>query len=276
MRIQSVPPIEVHDATGEPDNAASLYGIVNGKQAESVTVLGRRTVFNSAAVFQDVATYLVGGQNALNAVLATTTYFVVSDSATDVAGSAGVSKVRIVALDGGGAPVTITATLNGTTKVSIGSGFSAFQWMESAEMGTAAAIAAVGNIAIFSGAGAAAAESTTVEQILAGGNKSLSGRYTIPTAFSGYLHQMNCGSPGSQSMDIRLRATVFADDRTLSPNIFHYQAIAFLAATSAPYAQVLPMLACPAGTQIKFSVIPAATTGTPRCDVGLVLVLIAD
>lgn len=276
MRIQSVPPIVVTDATAEPDNAAALYGQINGRLARNVTVLGRRTVFNSASVFQDVATYLVGAQNALNAVVATTTYFIVSDSATDVAGSAGVSKVRIVALNGGGETVVIEATLNGTTKVSIGSGFSAFQWMEASAFGTVAALAAVGNIAIFSGAGAAAAESTTVEQIVAGGNRSLSGRYTIPNGFSGFLHQMNCGSPGSQSMDIRLRADVFADDRTRSPNIFHYQAIAFLAATSAPYSQILPFYKCPAGTQIKFSVIPSATTGTPRCDVGLTLVLIAD
>jgi hypothetical protein len=253
---------------------ASRTGLVNNKAARVVYVLGRRTVFAATTPFQDVAQYLVGAQSALNAVAVGTEYFVVSTSATDVAGSAGISKVRIVSLDSAGNQQVTSATLNGTTKVSIGSGYTAFQWMESSELGTAAARAAVGNIAIFSGAGAAAAEATTVEQIQANGNRSLSGRYTIPTGYVGYIVEWHGSAAGSQAMDIRLRADVFADDRVISAGIFHFQGTAYVPAGSG-FDSELHYLKFPAGVMVKASVYPAATTGTPRCDVNINLVLVA-
>ena len=257
-----------------PAFIASSTGLVNSKAAKVVYVLGRRTVFANTTPFQDVAQYLVGAQNALTAVAVGTEYFVVSTSATDVAGSAGVSKVRIVSLNAAGVQQVTSATLNGTTKVSIGSGYTAFQWMESSEFGTAAALAAVGGIAIYSGAGAAAAEATTVEQINALGNRSLSGRYTIPTGYVGYLIAWDGSAAGSQAMDIRLRATVFADDRAISAGIFHFQDTAYMP-VGATFAQDLNYQKLPAGVMVKASCYPAATTGTPRCDVNIHLLLVA-
>ena len=262
-------------AAGEDFTAARL-GLISGKAARVVYVLGRRTTFNAVTPFQDIATYLVGGQNALNAVAVGTQYFIVSTNAADAAAGAGVHKVRIVSLDSAGNQQVTEATLTGTTKVSIGTGYTAFQWMESSALGSGGGSAAVGNIAIFSGAGAAAAENTTVEQILATGNRSLSGRYTIPTGYKGYLQGWVVGCPGSQGMDVRLRADCFADDRATSPGIFHFQATAFLAAASEPVDADLHYLCIPAGSMVKASVYPAATTGTPRVDVNFHLILIAD
>ena len=257
-----------------PEFIASSTGLVNSKAARMVYVLGRRTVFAAVTPFQDVAQYLVGAQNTLNAVAVGTTYYVVSTSATDVAGSAGVSKVRIVSLDSAGNQQVTSATLNGTTKVSIGSGFTAFQWMESSELGAAAATAAVGDIAIFSGAGAAAAESTTVEIIKATGNRSMSGRYTIPTGYIGYLIGWDGSAAGSQAMDMRLRADVFADDRVISAGIFHFQDTVYVP-SGETFSNDIPYLKLPAGVMVKVSCYPAATTGTPRCDVNFHLLLVA-
>ena len=260
--------------TGGVDFEAATTGYVGGKAANVVYVLGRRTIFAAITPFQDLATYLVGAQSGLNAVAVGTEYFAVSTSATDVAGSAGVSKVRIVSLNSAGVQQVTSVTLNGTTKVSIGTGYTAFQWMESSEFGTAAAMTAVGDIAIFSGAGAAAAESTTVEQIKAQGNRSLSGRYTIPTGRVGYLIDWTGSAPGSQAMDIRLRADVFADDRVRSAGIFHFQGIAYCASGTTLFNEGVHYLKCPAGVMVKVSTYPAATTGTPRCDASVNILLV--
>lgn len=255
------------------DIGIAKYNLLFGHAAKNIAILGRRTTFAGTTPFQDVATYLVGGQSALNAVAVGTTYYVVSTSASDVAGSAGVSKVRIYSLDASGNPQVTSATLNGTTKVSIGSGYTAFQWMESSEMGTGG-VAAAGNIAIFSGAGAAAAEGTTVEQILAGGNRSLSGRFTIPTGYKGYLMGWRSSAPGSQAMDVRLRAECFSDDRAISPGIFHFQSTQYNSAGGSNSDEDLHAMQIPAGAMIKVSVYPAATTGTPRVDVNFHLTMV--
>jgi len=266
-------------ATSNEEFIISSTGLISEKAAKNIYVLGRRVAFNATTPFQDIATYLVGGQNALNKVSVGTEYFIVSTSATDVAGSAGISKVRIVSLNAAGNQQVTSATLNGTTKVSIGTGYTAFQWMESSELGTAAATSAVGNISIFSGAGAAAAEATTVEQIIATGNRSMTARYTIPTGYTGYLKRFSGGAFGNQSMDLRIRADCFADDRTLSAGIFHFQAIAGLTAgvqNGSTLESEEQYQKFPAGCMIKASVYPSAISGTPRVDVTIHLILIAN
>lgn len=108
--------------------AVAKTGLLDGKTARNVTVLGRRTTFNGTTPFQDIATYLTT-QNTLNSVSPATEYFIVSTNAADSAAGAGVHKVRIVSLNAAGVQQVTEATLTGTTKVSIGSGYSAFQWM---------------------------------------------------------------------------------------------------------------------------------------------------
>lgn len=273
-------PVDIN-ATGESlpvmpvELAIAKTGLLDGKTTRNVYVHGRRTTFNGTTPFQDIATYLTT-QNALNSVSAATEYFIVSTNAADSAAGAGVHKVRIVSLNAAGVQQVTEATLTGTTKVSIGSGYSAFQWMETSALGSGGGSAAVGNIAIFSGAGASATVATTVEQILATGNRSLSGRYTVPTGYKAYMVAWTGSSPGSQTMDIRLRADCFADDRTRSAGIFHFQASAALPAASAPFNESLDYRPLPAGTMVKASAYPGGTTGTPRCDVNISLLLVAD
>jgi hypothetical protein len=249
----------------------SRVGSMFGKTAKNVYILGRRTVFANTTPFQDVAQYLVGGQNAINTPAVGTTYYLNSTSANDVNGNTGADTVRIVYLDSSGDQQVTTKTLNGTTAVSIGAGYTFIQWMEVAAVGSSGA--AVGDLTISSINGAAT-EATTMEMIKALGNRSLSGRYKVPTGYSAYISGWFGSAAGSQAMDLRLRATVFADDRALS-TVFHFQATMYLA-TTANLFKSIPYYKCPASCVIKTSVFPAATTGTPRCDSNVRLFLVQD
>lgn len=254
--------------------AANHDGVYGGKLAKYINILGRRTVFNSVSALQAVSAYLSNTLDDINPVVVATTYYIVSTSALDVAGSAGASKVRLTYLDAVGATQTAVLSLNGLTKVSIGAGYTAMQYMEVSEMGIVGTRVPAGAISIFSGAGAAAAEATTVEQIQAGTNRSLTARFTIPAGYAGYLENWTVACPGSQTMDTRLAAQCFASDRTSSGLIFHFQAIAFLAAASPVVFLPLGGLSIPAGAMIKVVCLPGGLAGTPRIDINFSLLLL--
>jgi len=261
---------ERNDIASE-DFQISHTGYFNGKIANVVSILGRRTTFNSATTFQDICNYLVGGQSLLNTPLSGTTYYLVSTSASDAAGGAGAVTVRIVYLDVSGNQQVVTKTLTGTTPVNIGAGYSFIQWMEVASL-TGNAETSAGAITISSTNGVAI-EATTVEFIRAGGNRSLSGRYKVPTGYSAYLTGW-WGSAINQDMDIRLRATVFADDHTVS-SVYHFNSIIYLALNTSSEKKIHSQK-CPGGSLIKASVIPSVITGSPRCDIAFHLLVIQN
>jgi hypothetical protein len=255
-----------------PEVQANLTSLVGGRAAKIVTILGRRTTFASAAVFQDACQFLVGGQNTCTEPAVGTTYYAVSTSANDKAGSAGVSKVRLVSLNAAGAEQVTEITLNGTTQVSIGAGYTAFQWMESSLLGTGGLVAA-GDITISSTNGVAL-EATTMLMIKAGGNRSMDGKYKVPTGYTAYQLDWYTAAV-NQDMDTRLRATLFADDRLASPGIYHFQDTMYQPLNTSAH-QPLNYLRLPAGVDIKVSTIPKATTGSPRLDANVTLLLVAD
>ena len=255
-----------------PTLAIAETGKWNGKAASIVQLLARRTTFANTTPFQDVGQYLVGAVNAFTNPAVGTTYYANSTSANDTAASAGISKVRIVSLDAAGNQQVTSVTLNGATPVSIGAGYTYFQWMEASEMGTAGLVAA-GDVTISSVNGAAT-ESTTHLMIKAGGNKSLDGKYKVPTGYTAYIDGMY-GSAIGQAMDLRLRVTAFTDDRTVSTGIYHFNGTLYLASGTA-MDKDLPYLKCVAGTDIKFSALPAATTGSPRCDAAAHLLVVSN
>lgn len=246
-------------------------GMFKGKAARIIDVLGRRSTFASAILFQDVVNYLVGGQDLYNIPNSATTYYLVSTSNNDKAGSPGAITVRIYYLDSAGDQQVTTKTLNGTTQVNIGNGYSFIEWMEVASL-TAGTETAAGDITIGSVNGAAT-EATTIEMIKAGGNRSLSGRYKIPTGYSGYLLGMY-GAAINQAMDLRMRATVFSSDRAIS-DVYHFQNTAYLASGTS-LEKDMHYQKLPAGSIVKMSCIPSATTGNPRCDANFHLLIIAD
>lgn len=250
---------------------ATMTGFADGKAATVVTVIGRRAAFSSATVFQDVCQFLVGGQAAYTEPAVGTTYYAVSTSANDKAASAGVSKLRLVSLDATGVQQVTSITLNGTTAVSIGSGYTFFQWIETSELGAGGLVAA-GDITISSVNGVAT-EATTMLIIKAGGNKSLDGKYRVPTGYTAYGLGWDAMAI-NQDMDTRIRATCFSDDRTLSDGIFH-SADTFYVPSGITDEASLFYQKYIAGVTIKVSTLPKATTGSPRCDSTVHLLLIA-
>lgn len=246
-------------------------GLYLGKAAYLLKILGRRQLgWNSNSVLGDVAQYLDTTQDLINTPATGTTYYIVSTSASDTAAGTGARTVRIVYLDASGNQQVTTATMNGTTAVSLGSGFLFFQWMEVASTGSAETT--VGNISITSINGAATV-ATTMEYIRAGGNKSLSGRYRVPTGYTGFLGLRSAYAINGD-MDTRLRGTVFTNDRTLS-TVFHFIDNIY-AALNTGSTKHLGYLSVPAGCVLKISAIPSATAAANRCDASLQIILIAN
>jgi hypothetical protein len=234
-------------------------------------LLGSRSQgWNSTSVFGDACDYLDTTQNGMNTPTSGQTLYLRSSSASDAAAQNGVLTVRTVYLDTNGDQQVRTDTLTGTAVVNIGSGYTAIQWMESASL-VGTGLVAAGNITISSTNGAPSV-ATTFEQITAGGNRSLSGRYKVPTRYNGFLIRRNVAAIGT-TMDTCLRADVFADDRVLSAGVFHFQDRVFLAASQESVSD-LDNLKCPAGTTIKFSAIPGNAPAGNKLDCNFTMAII--
>lgn len=243
-----------------------------GKDAHNVFIIGRRTLgYNSTTVLQDLAQYLDTSQDALNPVSTLTTYYIRSSNANDTAAGTGSRTVRIVWLDSSGNQQVTTATMNGTTGVSLGSGFKYFQWAEVATAGTAET--PIGNITISSVAGAPTT-AQIVEYIGSGGNRSLSARYMVPTGYTAFLSRWYLNSIGAANQDARLRAQVFADDHTLC-SVFHFQDNLYMNGGTRGFNQ-LAYIPVPAGAEIKVSTIPSATGAANRADTGITILLVEN
>lgn len=253
---------------------ANSYGLIGGKSARMVYILGRRDQgWTGTSVLGDVCQYLDTSQALMNTPTTGQTLYVVSTDGNDAAAGTGARTVRVVYLDSSGNQQRVSATLNGTTAVSIGTGFAFIQWMEVLTVGSGGVCA--GNVTVSSTNGVATV-ATTFEYIKAGGNRSLSCRYKVPTGFSAYLHSWKAEAI-SANMDTRLRADVTADDRVLSAGVFHFQSTTYLpSGTTGPADPELDYLCCPAGSVIKASAIPSSAPAGNRCDVSFDLLLIAN
>jgi hypothetical protein len=255
-----------------PELMAAISGVIAGRAARPVHVVGARSQgWVSTAVMGDAADYLDTTQSNINVPTVGQTLYLVSTNAADTAAGAGARTVRTTYLDANGYEQTRTDALAGLAPVNIGAGYTAIQRCEVATVGTANGTAA-GNITISSTNGAATV-ATTFEQITAGGNASLSGRYVVPTGFNGFVPDWSAGAV-NQSMDCRLRADCFFNDRTLSPGVFHFQDRLFLPNGSIG-GDNLPWLKMPAGCTIKISAIPGGAPAGNRLDCDFTLLLIA-
>lgn len=202
-------------SVGTPEYAvASNPAALNGKLAEIVTLLGYRRQWASLTAYGDLCPYLVGGQSTMNTPNSGVVQYVVSTSTQDLTAGTGVDRVRISYLDTAGVESTMDVSVNGTTPVSIGSGISFVQMMESWHSTTPERYS-VGDITISSANGVAT-ESTTVEMIRATHNRSQSGRYKVPTGRHAHLIDYHVSivkltGGGSAQHDVAMSATVFND-----------------------------------------------------------------
>ena len=246
-----------------PEYEVQHAGTLNGKAASLYHIMGSRTLgWSSTSVLGDACEYLNTSQALMNTPSTGQTLYLVSTDVNDDGSptGTGAQTVRTVYLDAAGVQQVRTDTLNGTTPVNIGSGYSFIQWMEVASVGSGEVSA--GNISISSTNGAATV-ATTFEYVRAGGNRSLSGRYKVPSDCHAHMVHWDVAAIGT-TMDTRIRATVFADDDTLS-SVYHFVDRAFLAA-SVNISQSLEYRELPAGAIVKISAIPGNAPAGNKLD----------
>lgn len=244
---------------------------VRGKNAYVWSILGRRERgWANTTDIGDISGYLDTSQSFVNVLSAADTLYLTSTSASDTAAGTGIRTVKITYLDVSGNIQTRTETMNGTTNVNLGTGHDFILSMESASSGTNNS--AVGDIYLSRSAGAPTVAGA-VDMIAAKGGRSMPGSFKIPTGYTGYINRWDACAINT-SMDIRMRATVFADDRALS-NQFHFQDTMYLASGQNQVCDV-PFLAMPAGSVIKVAAIPGAAPAANRCDCSFDLLLVQN
>ena len=252
----------------------SHTGKTNDKTAELVSIFGYRNQWSSTSVQGDVCPYLVGGQAALNTPSSGTTLYIVSTSAQDAVGGTGVDTLRITYLDASGVQQVTTKTLTGTTAVSIGSGYSFIQWMESYHSVTADRFAA-GSLTISSINGVAT-EATTFEMIRTNTNRSESARYKVPTGKHAHLidwHASAIKQGASQTYEISLRSSVLTGDGL--SNTYHFVDTTAISDGSS-HNETLHYKTIPAGGLIKSSVVPSATASGNIVRIGIDFILMDE
>lgn len=248
-------------------------GQLNGMVAALYHILGSRSQgWNSTSVLGDACDYLNNSQDLMNTPTSGQTLYLVSTSVSDAAAGVGARTVRTVYLDTNGLQQVRTDTLNGTTPVSIGTGYTFIQWMEVASVGTSEVAVGAGALSITSTNGAATV-ATTFERVSAGRNRSLSGRYKVPS--NSHAHLVHWDSAAiSNTMDTRIRATVFADDGTLS-TVYHFLDRVWLA-SGQNATQSLEYREIPANAVVKISAIPGAAAAGNKLDASFSIIVMAN
>ena len=139
-----------------------------------------------------------------------------SDNTQDVVGGTGCKSIEIHYLDTSHDEQVETVILTGTTPVNtVAVDIQTVQYMHTKTVGTGGV--ALGNISLRNTAG-----SVTYEYIAAGGNQSLSSRWTVPNGKKAYLLGWHC-SGLKKRIDLQLRATCDKYDRSLLAGIFLFQ-----------------------------------------------------
>lgn len=263
----------VHAYNYPPEYQVQYLGTLNGVAASEYHIMGSRTLgWSSTSVLGDACEYLNTTQALMNTPTAGQTLYLVSTSVNDDGNPAGTGAqtVRTVYLDTNGLQQVRTDTLDGTTPVSIGTGYTFIQWMEVASVGSGEVSA--GDITISSTNGAATV-ATTFEKIKAGGDRSLSGRYKVPSDRIGYLVSWDQKAIGT-TMDVRIRATVFADDNSLS-TVYHFLDRSFLASGENASSE-LDYRKLPANCVVKISAIPGNTPAGNKLDCSFSIICMAN
>jgi len=191
---------------------------------------------------------------------------IVSSSPNDAAGGTGIQSLEIHYLDDSGVEQFEVKTLDGTTPVlTTALNFTAIQYMHTKTVGSGGVAAGTITLRNIGGAG------SDFEVISAGGNQSLSARFTIPAAHKGYIIGWRNEAIGKK-MDFRLRATVDRFARTLLPGVFLFQDVTINEKRPGPWIKLDPPLECPALSAVKVSALADSAGGEGSCMFAIVLI----
>jgi hypothetical protein len=138
-------------------------------------------------------------------------------------------------------------------------------WMESLTVGSGGV--AAGNILLrITSAGA------THEQITAGGNRSLSGRWMVPLGYEALIPNWAV-SAINLIADSRLRATVNTYGRTVCTGVYKFQDSMYVPSDNSIESDA-HWVKLPALCKVKISVIPSTIAGNTRSDCSFPIILI--
>lgn len=249
------------------EQIVSTTGMLYGRQAFVLCVIGRRAGFTSTTVLNDIKEF----DNAVAETpeLANTTLDVVSSSAADAVAGTGVRQVKVTYLNNLNVLTeSPPINLNGTTPV-VGAlaGVNYVLWMETVTAGSGQR--AAGNIRLRITGGV-----VEVEQITAQNNTSFTAQFMVPAGFTAYVpvwrtHAIN------NDQHVRLQAQVFSLTRTLA-TIYTTQANSDVALNTNSSPLFLPYLRFPPLCRMKCSTLSAGTAASVQCDVSFNVVLVAD
>ena len=261
-------PAPISQAFYSEEQEIAQTGMLNGKTAYVMCVLGRRASFTSTSVFNDIKEF--DTSTALFAEMTGAESLEIHSSSatdTDTAGGA-VRKVKIVYIDTSYNLVESAAiSLNGGT-TAIGLTMLCPLWMEAVDWGSGGVVAA-GNILLRTAGGGAGHE-----QISAGGNRSLSGRFMVPDGYKGYIVDGLKGTAVSANQDIRLRGT-FSTLTSSLLNGYLFKAVLFLPSNTSDTTH-LAHRKVPARGKVTVSTISSSVGGGARADAEFLIILVAD
>jgi hypothetical protein len=243
-------------------------GFYIGKIAKAFMILGRRISFSSNTLFNDIGEAIgVGALANFPILTGAETLQLISTNAADSSAGTGVRTVKVTYINTSNNLVqSASITLNGTTAVNCGFNANAVLWIESQTVGSNGA--AVGNITLRTSA------PLSLIQITANGNKSMDSFFMVPIGYTAYLTAWN-GSCIANEQDLRIRATVNTLDRSVTPNVYHFQDNKYLPANTSDEV-ILPWLKLPELAKVKCSTISASTAGATRIESGFTVILIQN
>lgn len=191
---------------------------------------------------------------------------ILSSSVEDGAGTqTGALTVDIEYLDTAGAEQAETLAMNGTTVVTTtATNIDKIQWIHVVTIGSNTT--AVGNITLRGLSGG-----TAFEYIQAGGNQSLSARYTVPTGKTGFIHGWQA-SGITKIIDVKLRANVDRFTKT-KQDVFTFQDNVVLDDATSGWIPFIIPIKIPETATVKMSAISAAAGGDAG---GSFLILLID
>lgn len=259
-------PIGKLDPARDLLQTVQLSGIYASKSAFTFNVMGRRAGFTSISILNDVVEFANGVAN-IPVLTGLETLEVVSSNVNDNSIGTGVRAVKVTYINTSNNLVeSLAIPLNGVTPVA--AGFTAIEplWMESSTVGSGGV--AAGNIRLRTVVG-----SVECEQVTAGDNKSMSGRFMIPTGYTGYLSSWNAHATNNDQ-DLRLRATVNSFDRSLS-TVYHIVDKQLLALNTNSLA-LLPFIRLAPLSRVKVSTFAGATGAAVKADVSFVITIIQN
>jgi len=206
-------PLEVQGQANDIIEEVQTTGAYRAHSSMVWRILGRRAGFTSTSVLNDVKEF----DNSVAAIpiLSNSSLDILSSSVNDDVGGTGINTVRVAYINSSNNFVqSDPIELDGTTlRTNVLTGVNAVLWMEAETVGSGAV--AVGNIRLRINGGV-----IEVEQITAGGNKSLSARIMVPAGYNAYLTSWD-GHCVNADQDMRLRATVNTATRALiAPYLF--------------------------------------------------------